>query len=155
MKNLSQLRESVLNENKQINESNDYNELLNAIDDSFLNMSVKDYFILLTQHSNKKHEDESLYKSLVLLTDELKAKTDNKMFHLSPEQLKGNSSMKKYFIDELLNGPKRFSHLTDKKTWQNASKFRYELEKANVIVKDEETLLYSFTKEYKQKHNLK
>lgn len=75
-------------------------------------------------------------------------------FNMSPNELKGKSAAKAYFIDELLKGPKIFTHLIEPgKTWQSPSKFRHELVKHNIIFKVDDNK-YDFTKEYKKKHNL-
>lgn len=75
-------------------------------------------------------------------------------FDANPEELKAKSAAKAYFIDELLKGPKIFTHLIEPgKTWQSPSKFRHELVKHNIIEKLEDNK-YAFTKEYKKKHNL-
>lgn len=75
-------------------------------------------------------------------------------FDLNPKELKGKSATKAYFIDELLKGPKIFTHLIEPgKTWQSPSKFRHELVKHNIIFKVDDNK-YDFTKEYKKKHNL-
>lgn len=75
-------------------------------------------------------------------------------FSMNPNELKGKSEAKAYFINELLKGPKIFTHLIEPgKTWQSPSKFRHELVKHNIIFKDDDNK-YDFTKEYKKKHNL-
>ena len=76
---------------------------------------------------------------------------------LTPDQLKGRSEMKAYFIDRLLQGPATIGELTFG-AWQNASKFRYTLIENNIIevIKNpmNNKITYDFTIAYKTQHNL-
>ena len=93
---------------------------------------------------------------MITTINEFKNSINESMMILTPEQLKGRSEMKAYFINRLLQGPATIGQLTMGTTWQNASKFRHDLVGNNIIFSTNVNgkIVYDFTDDYKRQHNL-
>lgn len=93
---------------------------------------------------------------MITTINEFKKFINESLINFNPEQLKGRSEMKSYFIRRLLNGPATIGELTYG-PWQNASKFRHLLIDNNIIFSTNVNgkILYDFTDDYKRQHNIK
>jgi len=93
---------------------------------------------------------------MITTINEFRKTINESLTDLTPEQLKGRSEMKAYFINRLLQGPATIGQLTMGTTWQNASKFRHDLVENNILFsqKINGKIIYDFTHDYKMKHNL-
>ena len=138
------LNESTTPVNDQILKSITIGELLQEYKNSDELIALID---LLIKDNYKEMGENSKHKSKQL-------KVGSVDFSYNPQQLKGKSEVKKYFIDQLLNGPKIFTHLFEPGTsFQNPSKFRHDLVNAGIIKKGVDNK-YDFTEEYKKQYKI-